>query len=185
MPGRTGPSTGHSEACKSKKNYDIIESAGSASGTFRIESTGFSGSSVALAGRDLYASRLPQLRVFQQLRGRRSDHDIPDTDEWLEHYYAARKAGGWLGECPPIPFIGEDALNGPFHTNDAVSICQEGANSPSFGRNLSDTIEMNGGHYAEGGCGGTPEIKGKYVEAAPNIFRPKRTQNFSPRRKGN
>ena len=181
LPSTTWAAAGHS-ACESEKQASIIDTAGSASGTFRIESTGFSGTcrttplgAAVPCSRSIVATFThPGFLNYVFL----SNYEVEDPTTIspiptnCEHYYAARKAGGWLGECPPIPFIGEDALNGPFHTNDAVSICQEGANSPSFGRILSDAIEMNGGHYAEGGCGGTPEIKGKYTESAPTLLPP-------------
>ena len=38
-----------------------------------------------------------------------------------------------------INFITQDAVNGPFHTNDSILVC----GSPDFGNDVTDAIELN------------------------------------------
>ncbi len=177
---KTLGANGHAK-CEANLQSTVIETAGSASGTFRVESTG----TVGKAGTAGYAQRKivatfkhPGFLDYVFL----SNYEVEDPTTTgansanCEHYYLARKAGGWLNECPAIDFIAEDELKGPFHTNDAVSICGFGGTSPIFGRKSpgTDTIEMNGGHYAgtDGPCSNTPVLQGKYTEAAPTLLPP-------------
>jgi hypothetical protein len=43
-------------------------------------------------------------------------------------------------DCNEISFISDDNVAGPLHTNDDAKVC----GSPTFGRNTSDLIELNG-----------------------------------------
>jgi Tfp pilus assembly protein PilX len=79
-------------------------------------------------------------------------------DDCAERYRAARSS--W---CDEIQFATDDAINGPFHTNDDVLTC----GTPIFGRNSVDAIEFMaptwGRKLTSGeGCssGGSPDFKG-------------------------
>ncbi len=182
---RTVPSTGHTEGeCKSKKNYDIIESSGSATGTFRIESTGTSGSST----RSLVATfEHPGFLNYVYF----TKYEVEDPTSYptgtqvptaeCEHYYSYRKEHSYtlngktklLSEwCVPIQFAPKDKVNGPLHTDDAADVCGEGANKPTFGRRESDKVEMNGGHYALGSCSNSINLLGTYTEKAAELNPP-------------
>lgn len=174
--------------CTSGKQATIIETSGTASGTFRVESTGFSGG----RKRSVVATFThPGFLNYAWV----SNYEVEDPATFTpvpthcNHYYKERKeiAEGKveiegkkytkeLEECPPIPFIGEDEINGPFHTNDGVAICQEFAGKPTFGRKSTgtDVIEMNGGHYGSTifGCSAGLELFGKYTEAGATLFPP-------------
>jgi hypothetical protein len=63
--------------------------------------------------------------------------------------------------CAEIQFANNDAVNGPFHTNDNVLVC----GSPTFGRNSGDKVETGGtgstpAFVSNGGCANTPNVRG-------------------------
>lgn len=75
--------------------------------------------------------------------------------------------------CGEINFVSGDALKGPMHTNDSIAVC----GSPTYGRQISDDIEVSGpGIDAAGNprpgegwrqtCGGgAPQVN--YPESSP------------------
>jgi Tfp pilus assembly protein PilX len=75
------------------------------------------------------------------------------------------RRNGRSGSCSSIVFASDDAVNGPFHTNDDILTC----GTPDFGRTTADQIEVvaptNG---YQSGCGGTPtpNFKGTYVDGS-------------------
>jgi hypothetical protein len=85
---------------------------------------------------------------------------------------AAGYSSGWFYKdtagsysCTQISFISQDAINGPFHSNDQVRLC----GTPTFGRTPADSIEFG---YSPGyiqGCSGSPNIKGTQP-ATPTIL---------------
>jgi hypothetical protein len=177
--------------CTSGAQATIIETAGTASGTFRIESTGYSnGKKRSIVATFTHPGFLNYAWV--------SNFEVEDPSTFTPepahcaYYYNERKliAEGKtliegkkftkeLEECPAIPFIGADEVNGPFHTNDAVSLCSEGAGSPSFGRKghePADVIEFDQGHYPDTldgpFCGGSLETFGKYITGGATLYPP-------------
>ena len=62
------------------------------------------------------------------------------------------------GSCQDPDFISTDSIDGPFKTNDSISVC----GSPAFGRDVDDAIELNGSSPGwVSGCGGSsPNFKG-------------------------
>jgi Tfp pilus assembly protein PilX len=72
--------------------------------------------------------------------------------------------------CSNIVFASDDAVNGPFHTNDDILTC----GTPDFGRTLADKVEMEGSPGYASGCGGTPtpNIKGTPVSPANHLTLP-------------
>jgi Tfp pilus assembly protein PilX len=77
---------------------------------------------------------------------------------------------GRSGLCSNIVFASDDAVNGPFHTNDDILTC----GTPDFGRTLADNIEMSGPAGYASGCGGTatPNMKGTYKPGAKILTLP-------------
>jgi len=164
---RTLAATGYTQSeCETKhRQYMILESKHPATGTFRVEAVGKSGSSTRKIIATLYH---PGYLSYVFL----SNYEVEDPSTFegeepknCEHYYEERVAKKYTEECPTIPFINEDEINGPFHTNDAVSIC----NTPIFGRKEfqktenEDLIEMGEGNYAYTFCTDKPTIYGKYL----------------------
>jgi hypothetical protein len=159
-------------ACISGKQGTIVETSGTASGTFRVKSTGFSGGKErSIVATFTHPGFLNY--VWESNYEVEDPSTIKPTPINCAHYYKERKEKGYLAECPAIPFIGEDELLGPFHTNDAVEVCQEFVGSPTFGRSgKNDILEMNQGHYPLGGCGAGLNLVGKYTEAGATLFPP-------------
>jgi Tfp pilus assembly protein PilX len=62
------------------------------------------------------------------------------------------------GSCQDPDFISTDSIDGPFKTNDSISVC----GTPAFGRDVDDAIELNGSSPGwVSGCGGSsPNFKG-------------------------
>jgi Tfp pilus assembly protein PilX len=172
---KTLPSSGHT-SCVAHKQISIIESSGSANGTFRIESTGESGG----VKRSIVATfNHPGFLNFVYLTNYEVQDPILGTTEpkICEKYYPERKAEGHLTVCPPIEFTPTDKIKGPLHTNDASAICAEGSKKPTFGRTSADKIEMNQGNYAYPGCSTDPYEKGEgmtgtYSTTGPTLLPP-------------
>ncbi|MDX6544809.1 MAG: hypothetical protein QOG02_583, partial [Gaiellales bacterium] len=84
---------------------------------------------------------------------------------------AVYRRDGRSGSCSTIVFASDDAVNGPFHTNDDILTC----GTPDFGRTAADAIEVTAPPlgYASG-CGGspTPNFKGTYTASANRLDLP-------------
>jgi len=74
--------------------------------------------------------------------------------------------------CLPLQFANGDKINGPFHTNDEILVC----NSPTFGRKAADRVEISAplprAFEAAQGCGATPNFLGTFVPSADPIALP-------------
>lgn len=172
----TLPTTGNAK-CEENKQASIVETTGTANDTFRIKATGYANG----VEKSIIATfKHPGFLNYVFL----SNYEVEDPTTFkkppvnCEHYYKAREEKGYLAECPPIPFIGGDELNGPFHSNDRVSLCSVGGEAV-FGReghSPEDTIEMNEGIYADKElnpfCGASYTIYGKKKEKVPTLTPP-------------
>jgi Tfp pilus assembly protein PilX len=69
--------------------------------------------------------------------------------------------------CAEIQFANQDAINGPFHTNDSALVC----GSPTFGRTTADNVETGGAppFVANNGCANTPTMRGTLNSSAGNL----------------
>ncbi len=191
---KTLHSTGYTEAqCKEKKQYAIIEgSSSSASGTFRIESTGTSGNET----RTLVATfdHPGFLNYVYFTRYEVEDPaDFPASEALptaeCEQFYATRKTTKYtfngktkyLSEwCIPIEFASEDEVKGPLHTDDASEVCGTSGSKPTFGRpGKKDKIEINGGTYAAGGCSNSYNNNGVYTENGEELNPPETDSELS------
>ncbi len=154
---KTLPATGHS-TCEKGVLSSVIESNDSASGTFRIESTGtVTGSKCGshTCSRSVVATfHHPSFLDYVFV----SNYELADpatvklAASECEYYYDEREKGKGNAKCEDFPWINGDALKGPFHTNDASEI----SGTPVFGREgHNDPIEMDEGYYD-----GTPKING-------------------------
>jgi type II secretory pathway pseudopilin PulG len=80
--------------------------------------------------------------------------------------------------CETISFITGDSIEGPLHTNDALSIC----GSPRFGRTAQDMIEIGAkspGWYQSGCSGSNPKFTGTRVTSAPVLVPPESNSKLS------
>lgn len=154
----------------------VEEKEGPAAGTFRIESTGFSGSAQrTLVATFRNANFVSYVWYTVYETGDPSLYGTVPAGK-PENYYA--ECGKFYEEREKLPekqcrpfnnfFISGETVNGPMHTEDHEGVCGD----PVFGRNKNDRIEFgNGanieakeGYSNEGVCGtANPEFKGTQV----------------------
>ncbi|HEX3432671.1 MAG TPA: hypothetical protein VHT25_01265 [Solirubrobacteraceae bacterium] len=175
---KTLSSTSHT-ACTpnstTNKQAAILETTGTASGTFRILSTGTSnGTTRSIVATFTHPGFLNYVYLSNyEILDPAAQNPVPIH---CEQYYAQRLAAGVTGECGTIVWAKSDKVNGPMHTNDAAAMCAEGTNKPTFGRlnhSPPDKIEINGGHYGGGGnCKDEVTFNGTYLTGGPTLLPP-------------
>jgi Tfp pilus assembly protein PilX len=151
--------------------------AGSASGSFRIQSVGTSGN----VSRTIVAQYKPPsfLNYVYYTDYETLDPSVTGDPASCEVHYPNRgsQCGGNSAPYGSIDFINGDTINGPLHTEDTLAIC----GNPVFGRpGAGDAIEAaaatgapNG--WYQDGCSGTPTFNtatGKVNTAATSITPP-------------
>lgn len=161
--------------CEANKQTTILETSGSANGTFRVLSTGtVEYGSTKVEHKIVATFAHPGFTKYVY----ESNYELEDPANFepeptvCEHYYNYRKEHKLTTKCPPIEFAPEDVVKGPMHTNDAAAVCGEGTAKPTFGRNSEDSIEMVEGHYAYPGCTNSANIVGKYTEGGATLLPP-------------
>jgi hypothetical protein len=163
-----------------KPTATMIENGTAAGGTFRIESTGYSGSATACkigaetkscAKRTLVAtfSNAGLLNYIYYTKYETAD---PNTYTPAKPECAAFRSSR-PSSCENINFFGFDSINGPMHTEDTAQVCGK----PTFGRTSSDLIEIKGGVVGNSTCSGNgvnylgtkvPEANVTSVEPPPS-----------------
>ena len=79
--------------------------------------------------------------------------------------------------CQEIQFADDDEIKGPFHTNDDILTC----NTPTFGRDRNDRVEISGPGYRNI-CGtGPPDVKGTYATGVPQLSVPSSNAKLTER----
>ncbi len=167
----------------------MVEEQGSATGTFRIESTGYSsGSESTIVATFRNANFVSYVWYTKYETGDPAIYGPPPTSNppyptSLPNYFT--ECGEFYPKRPPqgrleisgvkYPerclnnfFISGESVNGPLHTADHGGVC----GSPTFGRNENDRIEFGNGGNPEGegfsneapcGAAATPTFKGKHI----------------------
>ncbi len=159
---QTGADPPH-ELCVENVPASMVDAS---TGTFRIRATG-------RARTPLSASDQPKKRSIVATLRRKSFLDYlyftdretldplayRDTDDqaWASVNCAGPRQDRASG-CTEINFISQDAVNGPFHSNDSILIC----GSPTFGDDANDAIELNQDSpgWVSCGSGGSPNFIG-------------------------
>ena len=161
--------------CKSGTQLSIIETADSASGTFRIESTGkISGSKCGAkeCERSIVATftHPGYLNYVYLSNFEEADPETTGKSEAeCEFYHEEREEKGLGNTCISFPWIPEDKIEGPFHTNDKADI----DGSPVFGRSgRNDSIEMNRGCEPMPSCAAKLKEDGDYTEKGATLLPP-------------
>jgi hypothetical protein len=166
----------------------MLESLGSAKGTFRIRSIGYAGKvEVPITATFRPASFLDYV-YFTQLE---TSDPVTYGDEAsikgayeqcsktiLEGRNSAKIPNSGGQYCRVISFVNGDSINGPLHTNDGLVVCGK----PAFGRTPSDAIEVSStpkGWYqtsevphSGSSCSGTPTFVGTYQTNSPALIPP-------------
>ncbi|MGA2163172.1 MAG: hypothetical protein ABSH36_01730 [Solirubrobacteraceae bacterium] len=156
----------HPKCTKSNLVESMLEEQGAATGTFRIEATGFyrkqSRSIMATFRNSNFVSYVwyTKYETFDPAK-----YGEPVRTQ-CEAFYGKRPGER---ECQNNYFISGESVNGPMHTEDHVGIC----GSPIFGRSLPDRIEFGSrgepseeeGYSNEevGSCPASPTFKGTHV----------------------
>lgn len=171
-------STSKEKCSTSNPTGTMIENGSEAGGTFRIESTGYSGTAAACkykaetgscAEKTLVAtfSNAGLLNYIYYTKYETADpYTYTPAKTACAAFRASRPAG-----CENINFFGFDELKGPMHTEDTAQLCGE----PVFGRSSQDLIEFKGGWVGNGTCSpnGLGKVLGTYVE-------PKKVESVEP-----
>lgn len=148
----------------------LEEKAPGAVGTFRIESTGYSGNQRRTLVADFRNANFVSFVWYSKYEtGDPAIYGEPLKEGEPANYYTEcakfygeRPAdGGKPRRCDNNFFINGESVNGPMHTEDHVGVC----GSPVFGRNEDDRIEF--GHAA-----GTPEDEGYSGEGVCSEVKP-------------
>jgi type II secretory pathway pseudopilin PulG len=156
LPATTAPST--DKKCDPAKPVEtMIESGKFASGSFRINSTGFSGNQE----RTITAT-FAHRGFLEYIYYTKYETLDPVTYTPVQNSCAAFLSSR-PASCTTIQFITADKVNGPIHSEDTVSICGE----PIFGRGPSDKVEFRGGSTAAGGgCSNSAQYLGTLIAPA-------------------
>jgi Tfp pilus assembly protein PilX len=144
----------------------MLEEQGAATGTFRIESTGFyQGHQRSLVATFRNANFVSYVWYTKYETFDPSKYGTPIRTQ-CENFYGKRPGES---QCQNNYFISGESVNGPMHTEDHVGICGK----PVFGRTPTDRIEFGQlktetlGYSVEedGGCSGGahPEFKGTHI----------------------
>jgi hypothetical protein len=196
VPGSTGasysieliPATGQSSCSTAQPVTSMIESSGAFPGTFRIRSTGYSGTSkVSIIATFKKASFLDYM-YFTQLEtsdpvtygydsATLANAYVQCSKTWQGGRYDDPIPGSGGDYCNKIAFISGDTISGPLHSNDALAIC----GTPTFGRTIADKIETSAaspGWYSV--CGGSaPNFAGTFSTGAPVLTPPPTNASLS------
>ena len=150
IPQQSAPSG--DEKCDTSKLYEtMIEKSGHWKGSFRVRSTGFSGTEKRSIVATFKNEGFLDFVYFTEFETQdpatypalnqpsRTPHE---AEEHCGNVYGVR--AGW---CEPIFFETGDEVKGPMHTNDHVAV----GGSPVFGRESGDAVEF--GVAVEDSCG--------------------------------
>ncbi len=146
----------------------MIQTTVANGGTFRIESTGFSGKEERTILATFAHPSFLDFIYYTQYETLDPVTYQPARPE-CEAFHKEREHIN--PPCTNIEFVNGDVVNGPIHTEDEVSICS----TPTFGRNKEDRIEFQRGSTSAGsGCSNSPTYKGTLIpeEEVPQIEPP-------------
>ena len=180
VPAETAPTTDKKCDKNNLVTTMIEEKEGPAAGTFRIESTGFSGNEKRTLVATLRNANFVSYVWYSVYEtGDPSLHGpVPTGDPatwWTEcgNFYGVRP-----GRCSNFNnfFISGELVNGPMHTEDHVGIC----GNPTFGRSKNDRIEFGNGNnkaakegYSNAGCPGgeaaNPKFEGTQIPPSEDL----------------
>jgi hypothetical protein len=148
----------------------MLEEKGSATGTFRIESTGYAGGKERTLVATFRNTNFVSFVWYTKYET--ADPTIYGPKEEPNYVVCGQFYGVRPSKCNGFNnyFITGESVNGPMHSEDHIGIC----GAPVFGRTSSDLIEFgqsysgDEGYSNEGGCSETPKpvFKGTHVPVA-------------------
>jgi hypothetical protein len=176
-------SPGGAQCDSSNPNATMLEASGANTGTFRIRSTGYSGTAkVSIIASYKQATFLDYVYFTQLETSDPVTYGFANPSTQLTGAYSQctkfRRDGresvnipGTTQKCDQIVFVGGDKIDGPLHTNDDLRVC----GSPTFGRNGADVTEVSAppvGWASGNNCSGSPVFKGPLATRAPVLTPP-------------
>jgi hypothetical protein len=177
-------SPGGSQCDSQNPNATMLEADRPNTGTFRVRSTGYSGTGkVSIVATYKQASFLDYVYFTQLETSDPVTYGFANPSTALDGAYSQctkfRRDGresvnipGTSQKCDQIVFVGQDKINGPLHTNDDLRVC----GNPTFGRNGGDQIEVSApptGWASGNNCSGSsPNFKGFFATRAPVLTPP-------------
>jgi hypothetical protein len=158
LPASTAPST--DKKCDVNNPVGtMIENVAANGGTFRIESTGYSGRAKRTVLATFRHTSFLNYLYYTQYETLDPATYTPARPQ-CEAYRTGTSPRPAPPECENIEFVSADVVNGPLHTEDEASIC----GSPTFGRlGSEDRIEFQRGTTAGSGCTYSPVYRGLLV----------------------
>ncbi len=172
------PAQGQSSCDTNDAAASMIEQSGLATGTFRIRATGYAGNTKRSIVATFKRAGFLDFLYFTQLET--SDPETYPASSIPGAYQQCTKtvAEGRLDDpipgsggnyCNNIYFISGETIGGPLHTNDRLAIY----GSPTFGRDLSDTIEVSSPPPGWTGINSpSPNFVGTFITNAPVLTPP-------------
>jgi Tfp pilus assembly protein PilX len=177
-------SPGGSQCDSQNPNATMLEASGSNAGTFRVRSTGYSGTAkVSIVASYKQATFLDYVYFTQLETSDPVTYGFANPSAALTGAYAqctkfrrdGRETASIPGtnnqKCDQIVFVGGDRIDGPLHTNDDIRAC----GSPTFGRNGADVTEVSAppvGWDNGDNCTASPTFKAPLVTRAPVLTPP-------------
>jgi hypothetical protein len=148
-------STSPEKKCNATKpESTMIEAGSEAGGTFRIESTGYSGNQKRTIVAT-YANAGFLNYIYYTKYETADPNTYTPAKPQCEAFRSARPS-----ECENINFFEVDEIKGPLHTEDTAQVCGE----PTFGRNSQDLIEFKGWWVGNSTCSNNGlNVKGTLV----------------------
>lgn len=164
LPASTAPA-GDKKCDPANPVGTMIQTGGANGGTFRIESTGYSGKEKRTIMATFAHTSFLNFLYYTQYETLDPQTYEPAKPE-CEAFREVRPS-----QCSNIEFVNGDVVNGPMHTEDKVSICS----TPTFGRGPEDRIEFQRGSTSGGGgCTNSATYRGTLIpeEEVPQIEPP-------------
>lgn len=141
--------TTYTQCNTTNPTLSMLQSTDPLKGTFRVRSTGYSGSAKkSIVATFKPASFLDYVYFTQRETSDPATYGSTTDVEAAEKQCSKTIAEGRyktkvntsVGYCDVIHFISGDFINGPMHTNDAFVIC----GSPTLGGSAADPVEVSG-----------------------------------------
>jgi len=142
-------------------------------GTFRVRSTGRSNTETRSVLATLRRTSFLDFIYFTDLETSDPATYATETDRTWASANCNRVRAGRHDNCREIQFASDDAIKGPFHTNDDILLC----GNTTFGRqgqDPPDSVEVSGpgGYQPAGSCTASPRINGTWKHPSDSLTMP-------------
>jgi Tfp pilus assembly protein PilX len=140
---------------------------GTTAGTFRIQSVGKSRG----VTRTIVAA-FTRTSFLNYIYYTKYEVEDPDWDTGEPAACGTYTPGSQPSGCGLIEWFSNDSVNGPFHSEDTLTMCGTNGNGPNFGRTSADAIEAPNYVGGGGSCVDNPDFIGTYNNNATHLLPP-------------